>query len=155
VCRSQPADFSQLPVRSETAVIPEVIVRKFSLENHFIDAIFLGKFRRFSWNKIQPESKTCEDGIRDAREKHYVSPGTPGTEIKPTPLTTEVGWLSLKWSLTLTSSHGHCRTARLLGEYFGSNVPAAGYVGPDTLNGIDRPPGNAPPASDQGDQRER
>ena len=30
---------------------------------------------------------TCEDGIRGVREKHHVSTGTLGTEIKPTPLT--------------------------------------------------------------------
>jgi len=42
--RSQPADLSTLPVRSETAVISAAIVIKFPLDNHFIDAIFLGTF---------------------------------------------------------------------------------------------------------------
>jgi hypothetical protein len=44
VQRSQPADSSKLPVYSETADIPAVIVRTFPLKDHFIDAIFLGKF---------------------------------------------------------------------------------------------------------------
>jgi hypothetical protein len=41
--RSQPADSSKLPIHSETANIPAVSVRTFPLENHFIQAIFLGK----------------------------------------------------------------------------------------------------------------
>jgi hypothetical protein len=42
-----------------------------------------------------PESMTCEDEIRVAREKHHVSTGTLGTQIKPTPRVAEQsrgGW---------------------------------------------------------------
>jgi hypothetical protein len=41
---SQPEDFSKLPVRSEIAIIPAVIVHKFPPENHFTHAIFLGEY---------------------------------------------------------------------------------------------------------------
>jgi hypothetical protein len=84
---SQPADFSQLPVRSEPAAILAVIVRRFRLENHFLDAIFLGKFCSFYGTETNSQSITCADGIRGAQKKHYVSTGTLSMEIKPTPET--------------------------------------------------------------------
>jgi hypothetical protein len=47
--------------------------------------LFSINFDVFHRTETHSQSMICEDGIRGAREKHYVSTGTPGTDIKPTP----------------------------------------------------------------------
>jgi integrase len=52
---------------------------------------FSGNSDVFHGTEPQPQSMTCEDGIRGARGKHCVSTGTLGTKIKPTPKTDAEG----------------------------------------------------------------
>src|ERR1700733_15371419 len=47
---------------------------------------FSGNMDAFHGTEPRPQSMTCEDCIRGAREKHPVSTGTIGREIKPTPM---------------------------------------------------------------------
>jgi hypothetical protein len=42
-------------------------------------------FDVFQGTETHPQSATCKCGTRDARGKQSASPGTFGTEIKPTP----------------------------------------------------------------------
>jgi hypothetical protein len=51
VCRSQPADFAQVPVRQGTAVFSAEIARNSLAKTASLTGIFLGKFQRFSRNR--------------------------------------------------------------------------------------------------------
>jgi hypothetical protein len=83
VQRSHPADFAKFPVRSETAVIPAEIARNALSKTTSLTLFFSGNSNVSHGTGTEPQSRTCEDGIRVAQEKHHVSTGTLGTEIKP------------------------------------------------------------------------
>jgi hypothetical protein len=69
VCRSQPADFEQVPVCQETAVSPAEIVRNSLTKTASSTLFFSVNFNAFSPNRNRSDSSTCEDDIHVAREK--------------------------------------------------------------------------------------
>jgi hypothetical protein len=81
VQRSHSADLAKIPVRSETAVIPAEIARNSLSKTTSLTLFFSRNSNVFHGTGTEPQSMTCEDGIRGGREKHHVSTGTLGTEI--------------------------------------------------------------------------
>src|ERR1700675_1034987 len=61
-------------------------LRPYSLAKFTSSTLFFsGNFNAFHGTGTEPRSMTCEGDIHVAREKHHVSTGTFGTEVKPTP----------------------------------------------------------------------
>jgi hypothetical protein len=85
VCSPQPADFAQVSVRQGTGVIPADIAHNSLSKTASLTVFFSENFHVFHGTGTEPQSMTCELDIGVAREKHRVSTGTLGTEIKPTP----------------------------------------------------------------------
>jgi hypothetical protein len=85
VCRSQAADVAQVPVRQETAVFPAEIARNSPAKTASLTAFFSGNFNVFHGTGTEPQSMACKDDMRVSRQKHHVSSGTLGMQIKPTP----------------------------------------------------------------------
>jgi hypothetical protein len=89
VCRSQSADFAQVPVRQGTAVFSAEIARNSLAKTASLTVFFSGNFNVFHGTGTDQKSMTCQAEMRGAREKHHVSTGTLGTQIKPTPARTD------------------------------------------------------------------
>jgi len=84
VCRSQPADFAQVPVRRESADSSAEVAGNPFTKAASLTGFFSGNFNAFHGTGTGPISTACEDDTRVARE-NTVSTGTLGTQIKPTP----------------------------------------------------------------------
>jgi hypothetical protein len=85
--RSQPADFSALPVRKKLRLFLRQSRTNLLSKSTSLMLFSSADFDVFQGTETHPQSATCKCGTRDARGKHRASTGTFGTEIKPTPHT--------------------------------------------------------------------
>src|ERR1022692_380765 len=66
---------------------------------------FSGNFNVFHGTGTDQKSRACQAEMRGAREKHHVSTGTLGTQIKPTPA--EAYRVHLEWALSRLDRWGN------------------------------------------------